>query len=74
MTEARKNELPGRAAKRIMAVLFPAEYASSDPIRIAMMDVWKGRLELDIVRAIYAEMVAIEGEKAVEAREGRLPQ
>jgi hypothetical protein len=65
----KRNDLPVRAAKRIMESLFPFEYRADDPKynehASTMTKVFRHHLESEITRAIWQEMVAIEGERAL---------
>jgi hypothetical protein len=61
MTEDNKpkrNDLPDRAAKRITSLLFPADHRTGDPV----IESYKYRLEKEISRAIWDEMIHLEGE------------
>lgn len=65
----RRNDLPTRAAKRIMALLF-TDLAHTSPL----IEAYRAKVEKDVARAIWEEQVAMTGEREVEAREGKLPE
>ena len=55
-SKTRRNDLPARAARRIIGILFPD--AAPSPLSAA----YQQRIEKDLTRAIWEEMIAIEGE------------
>ena len=57
----KRTDLPVRAAKRIGDLLFPPSAALSSELTT----LYRVRLEREITRAIWEEMIAIEGEMSM---------
>jgi hypothetical protein len=57
----KRTDLPARAAKRIGDLLFPPTAALSSELTT----LYRARLEKEITRAIWEEMIAIEGEISI---------
>lgn len=62
---AQRNDLPQRAARRIIAALFPERDLPATSQRDVVTTAIVAKLELDMARAITEEMVTLEGEIAL---------
>ena len=61
-TRTKRNDLPARAARRIAELLFPV-HITSLPSELTLA--YRSKLEKEITRAIWEEMVAVEGEMSL---------